>query len=139
MDPARLSSTTQITPASPRHTSPPPSRSLNRTPSTKASRQHLIFQEESKKLQRNLICKRRSPTSVSNASLPASKISKSKNSTMSISVTPSTPSKVFSAMSEPTMVVPLCPSSQQGQRDSGHPAQTGAADGNISSAKHKVG
>ena len=38
MDPSRLSSTTQITPASPRHTSPPPRRSLNRTPSTKASR-----------------------------------------------------------------------------------------------------
>ena len=67
------------------------------------------------------------------------KKSKSKNSMKSISVTPSTPSKVFSAMSEPTMVVPLCPSSQQGQRDSGHPVQTGAADGDISSAKHRVG
>ena len=99
----------------------------------------LIFQEETKKLQRNLTCRRRSPTSVSNASLTALKNSKSKNSTKSISGTPSTPSKVFSAMSEPTMVVPLCPSSQQGQRDSGHPAQTGATDGNKSSAKHRVG
>jgi hypothetical protein len=58
MDPSRLSLMTRITAASPRHSSPPPRRSLNRTPSTKASRQHqpppkiLTFQEESKKLQK---------------------------------------------------------------------------------------
>ena len=99
----------------------------------------LNFQEETKKLQRNVTCRRQSPTLVSNASSTASKNSKSKNSTKSILGTPTTPSKVFSTISEPTMVVPLCPSSQQGQRDSGHPAQRGAADGDRSSAKHRVG
>jgi hypothetical protein len=51
---------------------------------------------------KNLTCRRWSPTLVSNASLTASKNSMSKISTKSTSGTPTTPSKVFSAISEPT-------------------------------------
>ncbi len=70
MDPLRLSLTKRITPASPKCASPQPSRSLNQTPSTKASRQHKPpskyspTKKKQRSFKRNLTCRRRSSTSV---------------------------------------------------------------------------
>jgi hypothetical protein len=108
MDPLRLSLTTRITPASPKRASPQPNRSLNRTTSTKASRQHqppLKYSPSKKKrrnFKRNLTCRRQSSTLAFNASSTALKNSILKNSTKSTSGTPTTPSKVSSTISKPT-------------------------------------
>ena len=82
--------------------------SLNRTPSTKASRQHqaTLKSSPSKKKRRNFkrnsTYRRWSPTLVSNPMSTALKNSIPKNSTKSISGMPTTPSKVFYTISEPT-------------------------------------
>jgi len=62
----------------------------------------LTFQEETKKRQKELTCRRWSPTSACNTSSTALKNSTSKNSRKNILVTPTAPSKVFSIISEPT-------------------------------------
>ena len=111
MDPLHLSLMTRITPASPRRVSPPPSQPINRTPST-ASRQHQATSKSSpskkkqRNFKRNLTSMRWSPTLVSNASSTASKNSILKNSTKSFSGLPTTLSKVFSTISEPTGAMP---------------------------------
>ncbi len=61
----------------------------------------LTFQEETKKLQKNLTCRRWSLTLVSNASSTASENNILKNTTKSTLGMPTTPSKVFSTISKP--------------------------------------